>query len=110
MLGAYHMEKVNSSGNARRKPWHKWAAGIFAALLFVQFYFFRELAAALLLFTIVFLMLAVIGAAIYLIGRASQKTFSFAEPAARRGLVCGSYQQKDIPPSTLSACPVMALA
>jgi hypothetical protein len=52
-----------------------------------QFYFFRELAAALLLFTIIFLVLATIGGAIYLIGRVSQKTFSIAEPAARRGLI-----------------------
>ena len=61
---------------------------IAAALVIVsQFYFFRELAAALLFFTILFLMLAVIGGAIYSIGRISQKTFSIAEPAARRGLV-----------------------
>jgi hypothetical protein len=61
---------------------------IAAALVIVsQFYFFRELAAALLFFTIIFLVLATIGGAIYLIGRVSQKTFSIAEPAARRGLV-----------------------
>jgi hypothetical protein len=61
---------------------------IAAALVIVsQFYFFRELAVALLFFTILFLVLAVIGGAIYLIGRVSQKTFSIAEPAARRGLV-----------------------
>jgi hypothetical protein len=61
---------------------------IAAALVIVsQFYFFRELAVALLFFTILFLMLAAIGGAIYLIGRVSQKTFSIAEPAARRGLV-----------------------
>jgi hypothetical protein len=61
---------------------------IAATLVIVsQFYFFRELAVALLFFTILFLVLAAVGGAIYLIGRASQKTFSFAEPAARRGLV-----------------------
>lgn len=61
---------------------------IAAALAIVwQFYYFRELAAALLLFTIIFLMLATIGGAIYLIGRVSQKTFSIAQPAAHRGLV-----------------------
>jgi hypothetical protein len=61
---------------------------IAAALVIVsQFYFFRELAVALLFFTILFLMLAAIGGAIYLIGRASQMGFSIAEPAARRGLV-----------------------
>ena len=61
---------------------------IAAALVIVsQFYFFRELAVALLFFTILFLVLAAIGGAIYLISRLSQKTFSIAQPAARRGLV-----------------------
>jgi hypothetical protein len=59
-----------------------------ASLVIVsQFYFFRELEVALLFFTVLFLMIAAIGGAIYLIGRVSQKTFSIAEPAARRGLV-----------------------
>ncbi|HEY4839543.1 MAG TPA: hypothetical protein VIH72_13095 [Candidatus Acidoferrales bacterium] len=67
--------------------WKKYL-GIAVALAIVwQFYYFRELAAALLLFTIIFLILATIGGAIYLVGRVSQKTFSIAEPAARRGLV-----------------------
>jgi hypothetical protein len=67
--------------------WKKLAA--IAALAFVvsQFYYFRELAAALLIFTILFLMFAAIVGVIYLIGRASQKGFSIAEPAARRGLI-----------------------
>lgn len=61
---------------------------IAAALAVVsQFYFFRELAAALLFFTILFVILATITGAVYLIGRVGQKTFSIAEPAARRGLV-----------------------
>ena len=67
--------------------WKK-CAGIAAAFLVVwQFYYFRELAAALLIFTILFLMFAAIGGVIYLIGRAGQKGISIAEPAARRGLV-----------------------
>jgi len=52
-----------------------------------QFYYFRELAAALLIFTILFLMIAGIIGAIYLIGRVGQKGIAIAEPAARRGLV-----------------------
>lgn len=52
-----------------------------------QFYYFRELAAALLIFTILFLIFATIAGAIYLIGRAGQKGIAIAEPAARRGLV-----------------------
>lgn len=52
-----------------------------------QFYYFRELAAALLIFTILFLMIAGVIGAIYLIGRIGQKGIAIAEPAARRGLV-----------------------
>lgn len=57
------------------------------ALVVWQFYYFRELAAALLIFTILFLMFAAIAGALYLIGRVSQKGIAIAEPAARRGLV-----------------------
>ena len=67
--------------------WKVYAPIVAALVIVSQFYFFRELAAALLFFTIIFLVLATIGGAIYLIGRVSQKTFSIAEPAARRGLV-----------------------
>jgi hypothetical protein len=67
--------------------WKIYAAVALAFAIVWQFYYFRELAAALLIFTIIFLILATIGGAIYLIGRVSQKTFSIAEPAARRGLV-----------------------
>jgi hypothetical protein len=67
--------------------WKKWL-GVAALMLIVsQFYYFREMFAALLIFTILFLMCAAIAGAIYLIGRVSQKGYSFAEPAARRGLV-----------------------
>jgi hypothetical protein len=57
------------------------------AIGFAQFYFLRELAAALLIFTILFLMIAAIVGVVYLIGSAGQKGYSIAEPAARRGLV-----------------------
>lgn len=68
-------------------PWKILLGVAVVAAVVSQFYFFRELAAALLIFTILFLMFAAIVGAIYLIGRASQKGFSIAEPAARRGLV-----------------------
>ena len=67
--------------------WKICAAVAVAVAIVSQFYYFRELAAALLIFTIIFLMFAAIVGAIYLVGRASQKGFSIAEPAARRGLV-----------------------
>jgi hypothetical protein len=67
--------------------WKKLAVIAAAVLVVWQFYYFRELAAALLIFTVLFLIFAAIAGAVYLIGRASQKGFSIAEPAARRGLV-----------------------
>jgi hypothetical protein len=76
---------------ALRKPgiaaWKKWLGAAVLAVVVSQFYYFRELAAALLIFTILFLMFASIAGVIYLVGRASQKGLSMAEPAARRGLV-----------------------
>jgi hypothetical protein len=67
--------------------WKICAAVAVAVAVVSQFYYFRELAAALLIFTILFLMFAAIVGVIYLVGRASQKGYSIAEPAARRGLV-----------------------
>jgi hypothetical protein len=71
----------------RIAPWKIWLGVAAAVAIVSQFYYFRELAAALLIFTILFLMFAAIIGVIYLVGRASQKGFSIAEPAARRGLV-----------------------
>jgi hypothetical protein len=91
--GTVHLQESAQvqENTAVRKPgmaaWKKYAAVLAALLAVSQFYYFRELAAALLIFTILFLMFAAIGGAIYLIGRASQKGFSIAEPVARRGLV-----------------------
>nr|HEV7953770.1 hypothetical protein [Candidatus Acidoferrales bacterium] len=79
--------ELAAPGKAGVAAWKIYAAVAVALAIVWQFYYFRELAAALLFFTIIFLVLAAIGGAIYLIGRISQKTFSIAEPAARRGLV-----------------------
>src|SRR5579863_1982651 len=68
-------------------PWKKYVAGVVALGVFSQFYYFRELFVALLIFTILFLMFAAIVGAIYLVGRVGQKGIAIAEPAARRGLV-----------------------
>ncbi len=67
--------------------WKICAAVAVAIAIVSQFYYFRELAAALLIFTIIFLMFASMAGVIYLVGRVSQKGYSIAEPAARRGLV-----------------------
>jgi acetyl-CoA carboxylase carboxyltransferase component len=100
-LGAIQVETSNSlrlqdsastqeipvSPKKRIAAWKKWLSVVVAVGIVSQFYYFREMFAALLIFTILFLMCAAIAGAIYLVGRASQKGFSIAEPAARRGLV-----------------------
>jgi hypothetical protein len=90
--GILLQNSVQSSENAAlSKPgiaaWKIWLGVAASVAVVSQFYYFRELAAALLIFTILFLMFAAIVGVIYLVGRASQKGFSIAEPAARRGLV-----------------------
>jgi hypothetical protein len=91
--GTFHLHNLaeskgsKASGKTSTALWKKLAVVAAAVLVVSQFYYFRELAAALLIFTILFLIFAAIVGAIYLIGRASQKGFSIAEPAARRGLV-----------------------
>jgi hypothetical protein len=71
---------------AHWKPWHVWVLGSLAALLILQVYFVRELLAALILFTVLFLIVALFTAVAYAIGRAGEAGFAFAEPTARRGL------------------------
>lgn len=87
LQGSVELQKISAPTKKGISVWKKCAA--VAAILFGvgQFYYFRELAAALLIFTILFLMLAAVAGMIYLIGRAGQKGISIAEPAARRGLV-----------------------
>ncbi len=84
--------------------WKK-CLGVAVALVVVwQFYYFRELAAALLIFTIfLFLMVAAIAGAIYLVGRAGEKGLEMAELRCAVDCARGRDSQKDIPPSTLSA-------
>jgi hypothetical protein len=85
-----HASELKPAHVARKTHSTTWKTlAVIAALAGVvwQFYYFRELAAALLIFTILFLMFAGIVGAIYLIGRVSQKGISIAEPAARRGLI-----------------------
>jgi hypothetical protein len=80
-------KKAIIPGKKRIAVWKFFLAIAAAVVLFAQFYYFRELAAALLIFTILFLMIAAIVGLVYLIGSAGQKGYSIAEPAARRGLV-----------------------
>ena len=91
--GALHLQEsiqVRKAIVPAKKRIAIWKICLIVALVvfgFAQFYYFRELAAALLLFTILFLMMAAIVGVVYLIGSAGQKGFEIAEPAARRGLV-----------------------
>jgi hypothetical protein len=91
IVGSTELESSASKSVAHRKSgiaaWKIYAAVAVVLAIVSQFYYFRELAAALLIFTILFLMFAAIVGAIYLIGRVGQKGISIAEPAARRGLV-----------------------
>lgn len=79
--------KIAAARKARITTLKTCAAIAVVIAVISQFYYVRELAAALLIFTILFLMFASIAGVIYLVGRASQKGLSMAEPAARRGLV-----------------------
>jgi len=85
--GSTSTSKIAAPRKTGIATWKKCAAAAAGLGVVWQFYYFRELAAALLIFTIIFLMFAAIAGAIYLIGRVGQKGISIAEPAARRGLV-----------------------
>lgn len=80
-------QEVSLHRKTRIAAWIKWLGVVPVAAIVWQFYYFRELAVALLIFTILFLIFAAMVGVIYLIGRAGQKGISIAEPAARRGLV-----------------------
>ena len=68
---------------ARTKKWLWIGLGVFAAL---QIYFVRELLVALMLFTGLFILCAIIGLALYLIDRASRWGLDVAGNQAKRAL------------------------
>jgi hypothetical protein len=71
---------------ARRDRWRKWMWLALGLVVVSQIYFFQELFAALIIFTLVFVIVAVIAGIAYLVGRAGEAGISAAEPAALRGL------------------------
>ena len=75
------VRKVFREPKARK--WSYFAVGAFIAL---QMYFVRELLAALVLFTGVFVVCAIVGLVFYLIDRASQWGLGVAEHQAKRAL------------------------
>ena len=67
-------------------PWRKllwWGLG---AAFVLQAYYVREMLAALVIFTFLFVIGAVIAGVVYLLGRAGETTVTLAEPVARRGV------------------------
>jgi hypothetical protein len=76
------VSKTFSERKARKWLWI--AIGAFVAL---QIYFVRELLAALILFTGIFIVCAIAALVLYLVDRASQWGIGLAEHQAKRALV-----------------------
>ena len=70
-----------------RPAWRRWIWALVAGYIVLQTYYVREMLAALLLFTALFAIVAVIGTVIYIVGRAGEAGIELAEPAAKRGIV-----------------------
>ncbi len=75
------------SSEVRARRWKKWLwIGIptIAAVAAFQLYFVQEIIAALLLFTVLFVVVGFIVAVLWLIDRAGQRTVAWAEPQTRQ--------------------------
>lgn len=81
------LELVSPNRHVRRNSLLKWFGGAVAIGVILQFYYFREMLAALFLFAILFVFFALIVGVVYLVGRAGEVGITAAEPAARRGMV-----------------------
>jgi hypothetical protein len=81
-----HPSERNRPEKLRSDPWRKALWFLLAAALLFQAYYVQEMLAALVIFTILFLIGAIITGAIYLLGRAGETTVTLAEPVARRGV------------------------
>jgi purine-cytosine permease-like protein len=69
---------------AKAKKARKWLWIGLAAVIALQIYFVQELLAAMILFSIAFVAVAIVALAIYLVDRASEKTMEWAEPQTGR--------------------------
>lgn len=81
-----HQTETNQPDKLRSDPWRKALWFLLAAALLFQAYYVQEMLAALVIFTILFVIGAIITGAIYLLGRAGETTVTLAEPVARRGV------------------------
>ena len=66
------------------KKARKWLWISLAAVAALQIYFVQELMAAMVLFSVVFAIVAVAAFLLYLFDRASQRTLAWAEPQTKR--------------------------
>ncbi len=76
------LRSVNMKINTRKtRKWLWIGLAVFGAL---QIYFVQELIAAMILFSIAFVVVGIIALALYLFDRASQRTVAWAEPQTIR--------------------------
>ena len=80
---------------ARTKKARKWLWISLAALAAAQIYFVRELLAAMIIFSAVFVLGAVAALVIYLVDRASQKTVQWAEPQTARAAQAAAHAARN---------------
>jgi hypothetical protein len=78
------MSQVKVSDVWNEKKARKWMSLGLAAFVALQIYFVQEMLAALILFTGVFVILAIVALVLYLVDRAGQWGLGWAE--ARRGI------------------------
>jgi len=77
---------VKSFPRVNEKKARKWLWFGLAALAAIQLYFVQEMMAALVLFSVLFAVVAAGVLLVYLFDRASQRTLAWAEPQMMRGV------------------------
>ncbi|HXN63778.1 MAG TPA: hypothetical protein VN862_00485 [Candidatus Acidoferrales bacterium] len=82
------LESAGGDTSERKKEdiWRKWLWRLLVAALILQTYYVREMLAALAVFTILFIVVALVAGIVYVLGRSGEITISLAEPLARRGI------------------------
>lgn len=80
---------------AKTKKTRKWLWISVAALAAAQIYFVRELLAAMIIFSAVFVIGAIVALVIYFVDRASQKTVQWAEPQTTRAAQAAAHAARN---------------
>ena len=86
LLSAVELPSQDVSERRAEDPWRKWLWRALIAALILQTYYVREMLAALVVFTVLFIVVAAVAGVVYALGRAGEMTISLAEPVARRGI------------------------